>query len=84
VPPVEPVRNGAELMACGDRLLLSPHMVAANAGGTLLAAVPWATQAACDALEGRVPQRLVNPEVSRTWLKRFGGKPLLQTRMPAL
>jgi phosphoglycerate dehydrogenase-like enzyme len=82
--PVEPVRNGAELMACGDRLLLSPHMVAANAGGTLLAAVPWATQAACDALEGRVPQRLVNPEVSRTWLKRFGGKPLLQTRMPAL
>jgi phosphoglycerate dehydrogenase-like enzyme len=80
--PEEPPRISARLRAFEDRLLLSPHMVAANEGGTLLAAVPWATQAACDALEGRFPQRVVNAEVEAAWLKRFGAIPLLGPGQP--
>jgi len=80
--PEEPLRISAALRACEDRLLLSPHMVAANEGGTLIAAVPWATEAVYDALGGRLPGRLVNPEVSDAWLRRFGNEPLLQAGRP--
>ena len=69
--PQEPLPHDARLDALGDRLLLSPHMVAANEGGTLLAAVPWATQATLDALGGTLPDRLVNDDVTSAWRDRF-------------
>lgn len=61
-----------------DRLILSPHMVAANQGGTLLSAVPWAHKAALDALAGRLPANVVNREVESLWYERFGATSLLR------
>jgi phosphoglycerate dehydrogenase-like enzyme len=76
--PDEPVPDPQRLSAYADRLLLSPHMIASNEGGTLLAAVPWATAATYDALRGIWPERVVNPEVRAAWLGRFGSNSLLQ------
>lgn len=77
VYPHEPIQDYERLRDFGDRLLLSPHMVAANDGGTLLAAIPWATQATFDALCGVFPQRVVNPEVREVWLRRYASSRLL-------
>ena len=76
--PQEPLRHNARLAALGDRVLLSPHMVAANEGGTLLAAVPWATEATLAALGGALPKRLVNEEVAAAWRDRFRDDALLE------
>lgn len=76
--PQEPLPEPERLRAYGDRLLLSPHMVAANDGGTLLAAVPWAHKAAIDALSGVFPDSVVNPQVRESWLRRFSRCALLQ------
>lgn len=75
--PLEPLPADANVRSLGDKVLLSPHMVAANAGGTLTAAVPWALDATLDALRGRLPERVVNPEVARHWLERFAACPLI-------
>lgn len=75
--PSEPPPSPERLSALGDKLLLSPHMVAANEGGTLAAAVPWATQSVFDALSGSIPEHLVNSAVVSAWQQRFGGEPLL-------
>ena len=64
-------------MRFGDRVLLSPHMVAANQGGTLGAAIPWAAEAALAALRGELPERIYNTEAIAKWQARFGGKSLL-------
>jgi D-3-phosphoglycerate dehydrogenase / 2-oxoglutarate reductase len=81
--PREPLNDVARLAALGNRVLLSPHMVAANRGGTLLAAVPWATQAVLDALRGQVPERLVDNEVEAAWLERFGNAQLIDVEPAA-
>jgi phosphoglycerate dehydrogenase-like enzyme len=78
--PEEPVPDAARLRALGDRLLLSPHMVAANEGGTLQAAIPWATQAVFDALAGVFPARVVNPAVEKRWRTRFTDRALIEHR----
>lgn len=73
----EPPPAGARILALGDRVLLSPHMVAANEGGTLAPAVPWATAAVLDALRGAVPEHVYNKEAVARWQTRFAGRPLL-------
>ena len=73
----EPLPTDAAVRRLDDRILLSPHMVAANVGGTLAAAVPWGLEATLDALRGTLPERTVNPEVAEAWRARFGAKPLL-------
>jgi phosphoglycerate dehydrogenase-like enzyme len=73
----EPVPRDARILKLGDRVLLSPHMIAANQGGTLGAAIPWAAEAVLAALRGVVPQRVYNTEAEPKWRARFGGKPLL-------
>src|SRR5690606_17167261 len=55
VLPEEPPPAGTRLLTLGDRVLLMPHMVAANEGGTLGAAIPLATDAVLAALRGEVP-----------------------------
>ena len=65
------------LRSLGDKVLLSPHMVAANDGGTLAAAIPWGLEATLDALRGLLPKRIVNPEVADAWCARFAEKPLI-------
>jgi hypothetical protein len=64
-------------LSFGDRVVLSPHMIAANQGGTLGAAIPWATQATLAALRGDLPDNVYNAEAVAKWRTRFGGKSLL-------
>ena len=80
VLPEEPVPRDARILRFGDRVLLSPHMIAANQGGTLGAAIPWATEAVLAALRGDVPERVYNTEAVASWRGRFGGQPLLAAR----
>jgi D-3-phosphoglycerate dehydrogenase len=79
VLPEEPVPRDARVLKLGDRVLLSPHMVAANQGGTLGAAIPWAAEAVLAALRGEVPERIYNTEALTKWRARFGGKSLLES-----
>jgi len=73
----EPPPPGARILALGDKVILSPHMVAANQGGTLKAAIPWATDAVLAALRSEVPENVCNPEALERWRRRFGHRPLL-------
>jgi hypothetical protein len=52
-------------------------MIAANQGGTLGAAIPWATAAALAALRGEVPDNVYNGDALGKWRARFGGRSLL-------
>jgi phosphoglycerate dehydrogenase-like enzyme len=80
VLPEEPVPRDARILRYGDRVLLSPHMVAANQGGTLGAAIPWATEDVLAALRGELPARIYNTEAVTRWRDRFGGRSLLPSR----
>jgi phosphoglycerate dehydrogenase-like enzyme len=75
--PEEPVPRDSRLLGFGDRVLLSPHMVAANQGGTLGAAIPMAAEAVLAALRGDVPDSVYNTEAIAKWRGRFGGRSLL-------
>jgi phosphoglycerate dehydrogenase-like enzyme len=77
VLPVEPPPAGSRILGLGDQVLLSPHMIAANQGGTLTAAIPWATEAVLAALRSRVPEYVYNRQAVERWVDRFGGRPLL-------
>jgi phosphoglycerate dehydrogenase-like enzyme len=78
VLPEEPPAPGARILGYGDRVLLSPHTIAANQGGTLGAAIPWATDAVLAALRGELPDRVYNTDAIARWQRRFGGVPLLE------
>lgn len=75
--PEEPVPEDAAVLSLGDKVLLSPHMTAANAGGTLQAAIPWATQATLAALRGDIPEHIYNKDALGRWTERFVGRSLL-------
>jgi phosphoglycerate dehydrogenase-like enzyme len=77
VLPEEPPARGARILGYGDRVLLSPHMIAANQGGTLGAAIPWATEAVLAALRGAVPDSVYNTDAIGAWQRRFRDAPLL-------
>jgi phosphoglycerate dehydrogenase-like enzyme len=73
----EPAPRNARILNFGDRVLLSPHMVAANQGGTLGAAIPWATEAVLAALRGELPDCIYDVDGVAKWQTRFGGRSLL-------
>jgi phosphoglycerate dehydrogenase-like enzyme len=77
VLPEEPPPRAARVLALGDRILLAPHMIAANQGGTLGAAIPWATAAVVAALRGELPDSVYNGDAVAAWRARFGGRSLL-------
>jgi len=77
VLPEEPPPRGARILSMGDRVLLAPHMIAGNQGGTLGAAIPWAADAALAALRGELPDCVYNIEAIAKWQSRFGGTSLL-------
>jgi phosphoglycerate dehydrogenase-like enzyme len=77
VLPEEPPPAGARILSLGDRVLLFPHMVAANQGGTLGTAIPWATDATLAALRGELPEHVYNGDVVEKWRRRFFGRSLL-------
>jgi len=73
----EPPPSGSRLRHMDDRVLLSPHMVAANDRGTLHAAIPWATDATLAALAGRIPEHVANIAAIPRWRERFAGKSVI-------
>lgn len=77
VLPEEPPPARARLLGLGDRVILSPHMVAANLGGGLTAAIAPATDAVLSALRAEVPEDVYNREAIPAWRARFGNNPLL-------
>jgi len=77
VLPEEPPGDDARVLGLGDKVLLCPHMVSANAPGTLEPAIPWATDAILSALRGEIPEHVYNVDVIPQWLERFGGKRLI-------
>ncbi|NIW25384.1 MAG: hypothetical protein GWN29_12905, partial [Gammaproteobacteria bacterium] len=80
VLPEEPPPSDSRLLRMDDRVLLCPHMVAANDRGTLHAAIPWATDAALAALAGCVPEHVANVEAIPRWRERFEGRALIAER----
>jgi phosphoglycerate dehydrogenase-like enzyme len=77
VLPQEPPDADDRIRRMGDKVLLSPHMVSANAPGTLEPAIPWATEATVSALRGVVPDHVCNADAIPLWLDRFGNKSLI-------
>jgi phosphoglycerate dehydrogenase-like enzyme len=77
VLPDEPPDPQLPLLGLGDKVLLSPHMIANTHGGGLKEAIPWVTTAVLDVLKGEVPRHVVNPEILPQWQARFGGKSLI-------
>ena len=77
VLPDEPPDPQLPILGLGDKVLLSPHMIANTIGGGLKEAIPWVTQAVLDALKGQVPRHVVNEDALPAWRKRFEGKSLI-------
>lgn len=73
----EPPPAQARVLGLGDKVLLSPHMVAANVGAGLTAAIAPATDAVLATLRGEVPEHVYNSEAIPAWRARFGNNPLL-------
>ena len=77
VLPDEPPSKDLSLFDLGDKILLSPHMVAGNIGSGLELAIPSVTEAVMAALRGEVPKFVANRDAIPAWLARFGGKRLI-------
>jgi phosphoglycerate dehydrogenase-like enzyme len=74
----EPLAANSPLTKMGHKVLLSPHMVSSNLrSGLQSEGVKNATDAVMVALKGEIPDNIVNKEVIPQWLKRFGGKNML-------
>jgi phosphoglycerate dehydrogenase-like enzyme len=73
----EPLATDSPLLALGNKVLLSPHMVSFNRGTGLHPGAQWATRSVLTALGGGVPDNVYNKEVIGRWEERFGGQKLL-------
>ena len=73
----EPLATDSPLLALGNKVLLSPHMVSSNLGSGLHPGALWATRSVLTALGGEVPDNVYNKEVIGRWDERFGGQRLL-------
>ena len=69
----EPLSMDSPLRDVGDKISMSAHMVASNMESGLGPGYRWATQAVLEALDGKVPNNVFNPEVIEKWKQRFGG-----------
>lgn len=77
VLPEEPPQPQEALLGLGDKVILSPHMIAYTKGAGLKMAVPWVTENVLTALRGEVPAHICNEEALPKWRERFEGKSLL-------
>ena len=77
VLPDEPPDPQLPILGLGDKVLLSPHMIANTINGGLKEAIPWVTKAVLDVLKGEVPRHVVNEEVLPLWRQKFAGKSLI-------
>lgn len=80
----EPLPLESPLRQMGDRVLLSPHVIAANHGSGLGPGIEMATDAILIALRGQVPpaEVIFNPQAVPMWQRRFGGRDLLANDVP--
>ena len=73
----EPLAMDSPLRRLGDKVLLSPHMIAYNVGSGLKPGIAWSTRSVLSALRGEVPDNVFNTEVIPRWRERFGGQSVL-------
>jgi D-3-phosphoglycerate dehydrogenase len=73
----EPLGMDSPLRTLGEKILLSPHATAANAGGELRAGLDWAARSVVTALSGKIPDNVYNKEVIYRWRERFGDSPVI-------
>ena len=78
----EPLLADSPLRALGDKIMMSPHMVSSNNASGLGPGYKWATDAVLQALGGRVPNNVFNPEVIERWKERFGDRTALTVNTP--
>ncbi len=69
----EPLLPGSPLRELGDKVLLTPHMSASCQQAGLHEGCRWATDGMIEALHGRLPEHIVNPEAIEPWQARFSG-----------
>ncbi len=75
----EPLAKDSPLLALGDKVVLSPHMVSSNLKSGLYPGLAWAIRSVLKVLEGEVPDNVFNTEVLPRWRERFGGKSIRQS-----
>ena len=73
----EPLPIDSPLRSLGDKISMSAHMVASNLHSGLGPGYKWATQSVLEALSGRVPNNVFNPEAIEQWKERFGDRKAL-------
>jgi D-3-phosphoglycerate dehydrogenase / 2-oxoglutarate reductase len=73
----EPLATDSPLRRMGDKVLLSPHMIAYNLGSGLKPGIAWSTRSVLSALRGEVPDNVFNTEVIPRWRERFERKSVL-------
>lgn len=78
----EPLPKDSPLRELGDKVLLSAHMVSSNQASGLGPGYMWATDAVLQALAGKVPNNVFNPEVIERWRERFGDRSVLTVNEP--
>jgi len=73
----EPLPADSPLRKLGNKVLLSAHMVTANASSGIKPGAIWAARSVEAALRGEVPDNVFNTEVIPRWRERFANKSLL-------
>ena len=67
LPPDSPLRD------LGNKVLLTPHMSASCQQAGLHEGCRWAADGMLEALHGRLPGHIVNPDAIEPWRTRFEG-----------
>ena len=70
----EPLPADSRLRELGDRVLLTPHMSASCLRAGLHEGCRWAAEGMLEALHGRLPRHIVNPDTIDKWRARFEGR----------
>ena len=73
-----PEASRKRLAELEDKVLLSPHMVASNAGSGMGLGTTMATEAVLRALRGELPDNVFNKEAIPRWRERFENNALLK------
>ncbi len=73
----EPLAKESELRQLGHKVLLSAHMVTSNRNSGIKPGAIWAAECVERALQGEVPDNIINPEVLPRWEQRFRRKALI-------
>src|SRR5262249_34426677 len=73
----EPLASDSLLRDLGHRVLMTPHSAAATDRDELRPGVAMSFNIVLDALGGKLPDNICNPEAIPLWTKRFGNASLI-------